>query len=307
MKNWQVLLICLLVSSGIWMVMNLSRMNTDVESVKVLAVSNIDGYASESSEGVTITARCKASGFRLISLGANSEPIRVSIDAGDLQPEDSDCFSIDATKLYRYVPDIFGQGVNIESFLTTKAVFKFTPVNYKKVPVVPVKYTDFRPQYMASGPMKLEPDSVLVYGENSKLVLIDKVMSEPLALRDVHRDERGVLKLETPKDVRLSNEIVEYFLPVSRYVELRADMKVSANGAPEKSSLAIFPSIVSVTFRCEFPLKADPTEISSAKIDYRKFRHSATGQCVVYIDNLPDGVIDVRIDPQVCECVESRL
>lgn len=290
------------------MVMNLSRMNTDVESVKVLAVSNIDGYASESSEEVTITARCKASGFRLIKLGASSTPVRVVIDAGDLQKEGADCFSIEASKLYRYVPEIFGQGVNIESFLTTKSVFKFTPVNYKKVPVVPVKYTDFRPQYMASGPLKLEPDSVLVYGESSKLVLIDRVVSEPLTLRDIHRDERGIIKLETPtKGVRLSNDIVEYSLPVSRYVELRSEMKVSAEGAPEKSSLSIYPSSVNVTFRCEFPLKADPTESASAKIDYRKFRHSATGQCVVYIDDLPEGVIDVRIEPQICECVESHI
>ena len=72
---------------------------------------------------------------------------------------------------------------------------------------------------MASGPLRITPDSVTVYGEKARLDLVDHVSTVPVTLDDVHEAQHGVLRLRRIKGVRLSDEVISYELPVSRYVE----------------------------------------------------------------------------------------
>ena len=57
---------------------------------------------------------------------------------------------------------LFGNGINVESFITDSPKFVFPQVSYKKVPVQKVLKVSYAPQYMATSPMKLQPDSVAV-------------------------------------------------------------------------------------------------------------------------------------------------
>ena len=125
MKNWQYFAGCLALSAGIWLIHNLSHMQTDVVTVQVVAESNISGRAAASSDAVSLTARCKASGFRLLYLERKKDAVRVRFDADDFEQEEGDYFSIGSAQLYRYVNDIFGAGTSVESFLFDKLRFRF--------------------------------------------------------------------------------------------------------------------------------------------------------------------------------------
>ena len=304
MKRWQSFLVCLLVSASIWLIHNLSRTQTSLVSVPVVAQSSIAGHAENSSDFVDLTARCRASGFRLLYLGWRKDPLKIRFDAEDLQPVEGDYYSISAAQLYRYVPDIFGADVSVESFLFESVQFRFIPEHYRRVPVVPVNLLSFRPQYMQTGEISISPDSVLVYGSSEMLRSISAAYTKPIVKNDIRGNMHGEIALEVPEGTRLSASNVSWEVPVSRYVELTATLPVVPKNVPNGVDLTVYPSSVDVRFRCVFPLMANPLESAGCYVDYTEFAGSVTGSCIIRCTDIPQGVIDVSISPQVAECVE---
>lgn len=305
MKNWYAFLGCLVLSCSIWLVMNMSRNNTALVSVTVQAYSNLEGRSYAASEPVEIPARCRASGFQLMALSASDDIAGVTFKAEDLRHVDGDVFSVDAATLMRYVQDIFGKGVSVESFAEPAVSFRFLSEDYRKLPVRPVTYQTFRSQYTASGPISLSIDSVLVYGTPERLGELDRIETELLSLKDLHRSAHGFVNLVVPPGVRLSEKEVGYSLNVVRYVELVSKVRVNTRNVPAGTDFIVFPSTADVVWKCVYPVRSSPVDVASFYVDYHDFEGSLNGKCIIRTSDVPDGVIGYTVTPQVCDCVEK--
>lgn len=304
MKNWVRLILCLLLSAGIWLIHNLSLTYVEVVSVPVIAQSNLDGRASTSSTDNSVVARVKASGFRLARFsGKHRRPVAVNFDASDFRHIKGDVYVIQASSLQKYVKEIFGDVENVESFITESMEFSFAEATHRKVPVRQVASFTFAEQYTATSAMTMKPDSVTLYGELSRLDNIEYVLTRPISMKDLSSNVHGVVKLEIPKGLRASTTEVNYSLDVSRYVEIKAEVPVYTANVPSNVDLAVLPSKATVTFRCLFPATTDPSVNSRFYVDYQDFAKSMTGRCVARVSGLPAGVIDYRMDPEVFDCV----
>ncbi len=305
MKHWVSLLLCMLLSAGIWLVHNLSQRYSEIVSVPVVVESNIEGHARRSSSEMTASAMVNASGFHLIRLGsASKKPALVEIAAADLVHTEGDYYAVPVASMYKYVSDIFGDGVNLESFISGDLEFKFPTENHKKVPVKPVQIVSFRPQYMAVGEMSVIPDSVVVYGDPIRLEGVESVLTKPISHKDIRNSVHGNVRLQIPPGMRLSQKDVVYSLDVTRYVEIAATVKVGTRNVPSGRKLSVLPSTATVAFRCVFPMIDNPVDRTEFYVDYKDFEQSITGRCVVRCEGLPEGVISYEIDPEVCECTE---
>lgn len=304
MKNWHYFLGCLALSAGIWLIHNLSNMQTDVVTVSVIAESSLPGRSARSSEAVSMTARCKASGFRLLYIEHRDDPVVVRFDADDLVKGDGDYFTISQAQLYRYVNDILGPGTSVESFLFEELRFRFTRELYRKMPVNAISSITFKQQYMQIGDFVLQPDSVLVYGPADMLASMDAVNTRPIVRDDVKGNLHGEIALDIPPGMRFSDQSVAWSLEVCRFVQLEAEFPVSVRNVPPESSISIYPASVKVSFNCLFPVVADPLSVASCYVDYKDFTNSLTGRCLIQCDNIPQGVISYSIKPEVAECVE---
>jgi len=280
-------------------------MQTGLVSVSVIAQSNISGRAEKSSDEVTVTARCKASGFRLLYLGRRNKPVTVKFAVEDLQHEEGDYFTVSATQLYKYVKDLFGADASVESFLVEGARFRFIRELCKKVPVRPVTILSFRPQYMQVSDIRLQPDSVLVYGSSDMLSGISEICTETIIKSDIRGNLHGETRLEVPGRVRLSEHVASWELEVSRFVEIPLDLPISVKGAPAGSSISVYPSHARVVFKCVFPVIADPSSTAGCFVDYADFQKSLTGRCMIQCRDLPKGVISCTVIPEVAECIEK--
>lgn len=306
-KSLTEFMVAVLLAFSIWLIYNLTLNYTKVVSVPVVAVSNIEGHKNTSSNVATVLARCHTRGFDLLRLENASEkkPIKVNIDPSDLHPDGGELFHISAAELNRYSKEIFGDKAGMETFVTESLSFRFPFENSKKVPVHPVVSISCLPQYMLVGGLKLTPDSVTVYGEPYHLENIDRVYTRPFRLMDLCSTAHGEVKLEGSKDVRLSDESVQYMVTVQRYVEIKGNMEIHARNVPKNKSLVIYPSVASVTFRCSFPVTVEPENDIHFFIDYKDFAASLGGKCLARCDSIPSGVIDYRMEPELFECVES--
>ncbi len=304
-RKWVQFLLCLLLSAGIWLIHNLSQSYVSIVSVPIVAESNLDGRANRSSSDATITAQIRASGFRSAALARRlRRPKTIDILAQDFHYMGDDIFSVSNTALLKYSSAIFGESVTIESFISDAPKFAFTNVLHKKVPVRKVTSISFAPQYMAVSEMKLQPDSVVVYGESERLENINYVLTRPIELRNLNSSVHGKGRIEVPnRGVRLNTEELIYSMEVSRFVEVSAEMKVETRNVPAGQELAVLPSTATVVFRCLFPTSANPTKTARLYIDYEDFTQSITGRCIGRLDNLPSNVMDYTITPEVFDCI----
>lgn len=304
MKKWAQFLLCLLISAGIWLIHNLSQDYVNIVSVPVIAESNIDGRTRRSSTDATITAQIRASGFRQASFGRrNKRPKTVLFDAADMRHESGDLFSISTTELYKYSAAVFGDGVSVESFISDTPKFIFPEMSHKKVPVRRVHSITFAPQYMSEAGMQLQPDSVIVYGETSRLDNISYVLTRPIELSNVRNSVHGKVKLDSPSGVRVSTDEIIYSMEVTRYVEVEAEVQIGVRNVPSGVDLSVLPPSATVVFKCVFPTTSDPVSSTSFYIDYRDFANSITGRCVARCSGLPATVLGYEMQPEVFDCV----
>lgn len=304
MKVWVQFLLCVLFSASIWLVLNLSQDYVAIVSVPVTARSNIEGRGALSQSEATVTAQVSASGYRHVVMGRRHKRTgQVNFAASDFRHVGGDRYAISNTALYRYASQLFGEGVTVESFISEDPVFSFPEETYKKVPVRAVLDVDYAPQYMALKPIQVQPDSVLVYGEPSRLENVSVVATKPLDLHDVRSSVHGKLRLETPSGVRLSHEECVYSLDVTRFVELRSEVRLETRNVPSWVDLAVLPSTATVVFRCIFPTATDPSARAKFYIDYKDFTGSLSGRCMAHCEGLPTNVIDYTITPEVFDCL----
>ena len=304
MKEWGQLILCLLLSAGIWLIHNLSQSYVNIVSMPIMAESNMDGRARLSTSSATITAQVRASGFRQSRLSRKKKRTKlVSVSATDFRHEQEDIFFINTSDLYKYSSAIFGDGVTIESIISENPKFNFPEVSHKKVPVRKVLTLSFASQYMSEEGMQLQPDSVYVYGESSRLENINYMLTKPVELNNIRSSVHGKVKLEVPSGVRLSTDDVLYSMDVTRYVEIKAEVKIEVRNVPPGVELVVLPSTADVVFRSVFPPTADPTTTARFFIDYEDFVHSLTGKCVVKSEGIPSTVINYDLHPEVFDCV----
>ena len=291
----------------IWLLTNLSREYSGVISVPVIAECNIDGHSNVSVNAAMVSARCRASGYRLLQeeTRKNRKPERVRLDRADIRLRSGDQFYLAGSAKNNYVQQFFGDEVSVEAFISDTLLFTFPAENHKKVPVELVHDIDYRTQYMMTEPIRLVPDSIMVYGEPGRLESVERIRTAPLSISDLHESKHGVLRLSKIKGVRLSDEEISYELPVSRYVEMRSELPVLVRDVPGGRHLDVLPSRATVILHCTFPVGRNPFESFELYIDYADFASSLSGRCVARVKELPRGVLDYRVEPAVFDCIET--
>ena len=305
-REWTVFVLSVLLAFLVWFLVNLSQQYTGVISVPVVAQCNLDGYGTESSNTVLVSARCRAEGFRLVREFSrrDRQAVKVKFNKSDLRRMGPGVFCVIGGAKNSYINQFFGDDAQLEAFITDTLRFVFPVENHKKVPVDVPLSVSCRSQFMQSGPFRVMPDSITVYGSEEKLEAVERVTTGRLFLSDIASSQHGLLKLNPIKDVRLSADEVSYELPVSRYVELTANVNLEVWNVPAGSSLQVYPPTAQVYLRCAFPIAKDPLNTLRLYIDWRDFSSSLTGRCVPRVMRLPAGVLDYRIEPEVFDCIE---
>ena len=303
-RDFAVLLLALLLAFSIWLLHNLSLKYNDYLSVSVVAHCNIEGHADVSSNRCEVMARCRATGYNVISsmIKGKHDVIDVDFKPAVMKHKDGETFYVSASDLQDYAHVFFGADVSVDYFVTDTLFFRFPYQDHKKVPVHPVFSVTYSEQYMSSGDLEIEPDSVTLYGEPYRLETIDKVYTSPIRYADLSEDVQGVVRIEKVKGLRMSEDDVHYSLDVTRYVEVNTSVPVQTNGLPVGKEMLILPSSVDVTLKCVFPLMADPLAGLSFAVDYDSFINSLSGRCEVKPVSLPKGVIGYEVHPPVIGC-----
>ena len=303
-RDWVVLLLALLLAFSIWLIHNLALKYNDYMSVSVVATCNIPGHASVSADKAEVTARCRATGYKVIrSYLRRGRNVEVQLKPSDLRLKEGDMFYVLPSDLKDYSHLIFGPEITVEHYVTDTIFFRFPYENFKKVPVIPISSITYSDQYMAESPLRIVPDSVLVYGEPFRLENISAIYTRPINYVDLSEDVNGVVKLEKVKDVRTSEAEVRYDLDVKRFVEVVTSVPVTVVNVPADKNMLVYPSVVDVSQKCNFPLVDDPESGLRVEADYNDLQNSLEQRCRLKVYAPSRGVISYEVSPMSVSCI----
>ena len=298
-RDWVVFLLALLLAFSIWLIHNLSLKYDDYFSVSVIAECNIPGHAGGSSNKCEVTARCRATGYKLIRAHiGRGRSYKVAFQSSDMTHYEDDVYYVSSSDLQGYSHLMFGSGVSVDYFLSDTLFFRFPYENYKKVKVVPISLVTYEDQYMADGVISVAPDSIFVYGEPYLLERVDQVYTRPVSYNSLSEDVMGLVGLEKIKGVRFSVDEVKYSLQVKRYVEIDRSLPVRVKNVPPDKVLRIYPSDAMVRVRCNFPLSEDPLRGLTLEADFEDYVKSLSGKCRLKLSGTSKSVISYSIEPE---------
>ncbi len=307
-RDWAVLLLALLLAFSTWLIHNLSLRYSDYLTVPLVAQCSIEGHSEFSSDQCMVNARCRTTGYNMIrhNLFGKRRVRTVEFEPEIMRHQKDDIYYVTASDLQEYSHLIYGDDVTVEYFGSDTLFYTFPSVDFRKVPIHPVYSISYRNQYTGVGDLKVEPDSVTIYGELNLLDNVDRVYTKPLKRSDLNTDIHGVVGLEPVSKIRFSTDEVAYSLEVARYVEIRTEIKVGSRNVPSDKEMLLLPSKVQVSLKCRFPLSGDPAESFELYVDYDDLTRTVSGKCPVRSGILPEGVISYEIEPFYVECIVSE-
>lgn len=297
-----VLVLCIIIAFILWLVYTLSNEYTSYFHFPLEVETNLDGRSNISQADNTLFLRGTARGFYIIrhSWRKKSPQIHIFADRSLLRPypDKEGEFFLMADNVQTLVNDALGGDLQLETILTDTIRLEYKAVHHKKVPVNFVSDLSYKPQYMSFEPIRIQPDSVLVYAEESALALINEICTRRVSLTHLDKTVEGIARLEIPANTRLSRTDINYEVMVKRYVELSFQVPVVTVNVPHRIEFILLPDLVTIQFRCPFEEAAGIKEEDFVLVvDYNRFITNAGGKTIPEVQQAPGIISHVQLTP----------
>lgn len=172
----------------------------------------------------------------------SSVKFKWSENAGD------DLLFISQTKIESRLRDYFGANVQIVSFRPDSI-----KINYTSQPGVKVRLNiqaDIHPnlQYILSGPITANVDSVTLYSSHDIPHSLRIVSTEPIVKSGLKDTARFEVKVRPIDGVRIIPDKVTVTVPVEPLISRKRSVRIETLNVPENISLVTFPSMIEVSY-----------------------------------------------------------
>ncbi len=250
--NFYVFAVCLFFSALTWVIIKLSKdYNIDVNVG--IDYNNIpkDRYISKADTTFIVTY--KVNGFRLLR-NKLPENQRIVIDLQEFnfsRNNKNRFFSrIDIAKhtlnqLLSNVP----YAENIVNISPQNVLVEIDYAYSKKVPVIPRFSYSVEKQHFIYNTLKVEPDSVWVYGSKSKVMGVKQLETDSADYPNLTANLEEFLKIKNPVSMgfHLSQNFVKVQIPVEKFTEMELNVPVKFTDNYTKTHIKIFPENVKLT------------------------------------------------------------
>lgn len=182
-----------------------------------------------------------------------------------------DIFYLSHTKLDTRLRDYFGATVQILSFRPDSL-----RASYTTQPGVKVRLhiqADIRPnlQYIVSGPITADVDSVTLYSSSDIPHSLRFVSTEPIVKSGLKDTARYEVKIKPIADIRIIPDKVTVTVPVEPLISRKRTVRIEPINLPDGVSLVTFPPTVEVSYLVPMSAYNDDYPIK-AFVDYNDTR-----------------------------------
>ena len=278
-------LVFVAVSALFWVILALNDSAQDSFNVRVAVANFPDSvtFISDIPEKVHVTVRDKGTTlwrnhYRHPTMNINFEEYASD---GVLKYSRNDILTS--------LKSIFGSSSQIISISVDSIHLDYTTNKGKRVPVVVRENVYAASGSVIEGTLKPTPSNVLVYGEQSVVDTIHKVLTELVTMRDLTETTVVDVDLHRIKGARIIPPVVSVMIPVEPLVRKEALITITPENVPRGESLLLFPSKVPVQYYVAMSRLGDDDDHDiELLVDYNSIKSSYSGKLHVQVSRYPD-------------------
>ena len=253
-----VFLACFVCSVLFWLLLKLSSENQAVFSMP-LTVSEIpaDLLLYEQSDS-SLTYSVQTSGARLFASLFRKSRDTLSLPMSSLSRMDRDgttAHFLTQNQAAARLRAGLDQGMNVQRVWPDTVFFKLTDKQSQMLPVRVRADLTYEKRFGSYGPIRVEPDTVLLEGPRFLLDTVTQIETEQLIYRELNRTVEVAARLVKPVPhpaVRILPERVLVSIPVEEFTEATLEVELELNCPDDMEEtggrLRLFPNRVQITF-----------------------------------------------------------
>jgi hypothetical protein len=249
----------------------------------------------------------KAYGFDILRKITVSKKIQIDVDKYSERDETDDSKLMLSTLQFKN--NMFTEQNNIEIININPEIISINTQNLlsKKVPVRIKSEFTTQSLYMLSGPVKIYPDSLLIYGSEKMIKTIEYVETEKKQFLNLKDTLLGKLALKKTDSIIYEQEFVNLLIPIEKFTENTTEVKIKVINKPDSLKLLTFPKEVKVTYHVTLSrFKSVKDDDFTVQVDYAETLNSTDDKLQVKIVQLPDGIEKAVVYPNYVEYIIEK-
>lgn len=210
-------------------------------------------------------------------------------------------FLLNHSKLDSRLRDYFGSNVQIVSFRPDSIVAPFTSQPGTKVKLI--IQADIHPnlQYIISGAIKANVDSVTLYSSSDLPRNLKYVSTEPIVKSDLKDTMRYEVKVKPISGVRIVPDVVTVTVPVEPLIARKRNVNLDVVNLPDNKGLITFPSKIEISYLVPMNAYNDDYPVK-AFVDYEDIK-SHKNKIPVSLSVIPDVYHNLSFSPDSVEYI----
>lgn len=214
-----VFLLCLVIAGSLWLVIRLSDSYSSGVYLKLRYVNVPNGKVLVPPVDSVITIRFQAQGFKILSLEWFKKPKPFYIDVSKQKFENENGRSVaklNFNKLAQLISEMNDIKDEFTGFEPENVVLILESTESKKVVVIPDLDISFEKDFKLSGPVIIDPDSIMISGTTCQVRDVNAVKTELVKIKKLNQNTVVETSIQPPKNgkVGISPEKVKIIVNV---------------------------------------------------------------------------------------------
>ncbi len=243
-------------------------------------------------------------GFDLIfpSIFGVTQPLDIAFSQLKLLKKsnaNSNVYYIDPTTFDNDI--IQNYGFNTASFAQQDSLIIYTERLVKKKVAVKIPLQiQLASQVQLSEPIRIQPDSITLFGGIHQLSAIDSISTPPQRFETLQNNINKTIPLKLPSNIKASHTQVQLHIKTEAFTETSLDIPIETPW-DSTGNVRVFPAKVKVHFAVPLSVYNKISEKQFAL--YGDIDSSRQGQLSIHIEKQPDNIRILNIEPQTAEFI----
>lgn len=247
-------LICVAISTGFWFLNALNKTYTEDIVVPVNYINFPNNKTLASKPDGQFDLKVRAQGFTILrnKLSFLFTPIEFNVNEltrNRMQESKKSSFAFPARQFFGDFAYQFSNELEIVSMSPDTLFFKFDIMGNKRVKVQPVLNLSLKKQFLVSGEVETQPDSISVNGAQSTLDTLHCVYTENLQFNDAAKPITEQAKIRPVNGLYYERQSVKVTIPIEEYTEAQQLVPVHLKDQIPGLNVKLFPAKVKISFQ----------------------------------------------------------
>lgn len=306
-REFIVFLFFLALSGIFWLMMQLNETKEQEVRIAVRYINVSKNAVLTSGETDTLRVTIDDKGFNIVSYKYGQAHRPLEIDFAQYADKNG-TGTVGSSDLKKMITSELPASSKVISIKPDKLQFFYNNGESKRVPVIFKGVVTPQSLYYVSE-RQIIPDSVTIYTSRSKLDSITAVYTEEHTYNIIHDTLLTTTQLTAIHGVKTVPDRVNVRFVTDVLAEVqKKDIPIEGINMPEGCVLRTFPARVSVSFVTGMKryqsIKAEDFRIVA---DYKEFSQDPSTKCNIYLEEIPDGITNPRIEmTQVDYLIEGK-